>query len=206
MSFDVDASVRRGGREIRVVISSDAHVTALVGPSGVGKSTAIAMIAGLLRPEIGHIVVEEKVLFDDQAGIDVAPEKRRAGVVFQDMRLFPHLSVRANLAYGLNRVGKAPAMPLDEMADFLGISSLLDRRPASLSGGEARRVAIGRALLSAPRFLLLDEPLASLDRARAEEVMGLIERIRDTLALPMLLVSHDRAEIDRLAGTVVEIN
>ena len=130
--------------------------------------------------------------------------RRTAGYVFQDARLFPHFSVRGNLHYGMRRAAR-PGMSLDEMAAFLGIAALLDRWPRTLSGGEAQRVAIGRALLSGPRFLLMDEPLASLDMARRGEVMGLIERVRDALGLPILYVSHDRREVDRLAATVVEM-
>jgi molybdate transport system ATP-binding protein len=134
----------------------------------------------------------------------VPAERRAAGYVFQDARLFPHYRVRGNLLYGAKRAG-GQGMALMEVADFLGIAHLLDRWPRTLSGGEAQRVAIGRALLSGPRFLLMDEPLASLDRARREEIMRLIERVRDELGLPILYVSHDRGEVDRLAATVVEM-
>ena len=133
-----------------------------------------------------------------------AAERRAAGYVFQDARLFPHYRVRGNLLYGATRAD-GQGMELEEMADFLGIAHLLDRWPRTLSGGEAQRVAIGRALLSGPRFLLMDEPLASLDAARRREIMGLIERVRDELGLPILYVSHDRGEVERLAGTVVEM-
>ena len=206
MSFDVQCEIRPGDATIGASILSDAKLTALVGPSGVGKTSVLNAIAGLLKPEAGRIEVAGEVLFDGASGIDLAPEQRRAGYVFQDARLFPHLRVAANLAFGERLVDPANRwMARDEVVGLLGIGDLLDRWPATLSGGETRRVAIGRALLSAPRFLLLDEPLASLDSERAEILSGLIERIRDELDIPILLVSHSASEIERLAGKVVEM-
>ncbi len=203
MSFDIDVR-RRMGPDAEVVarFTSGPGLTALFGPSGVGKTSVLAMVAGLLKPDAGHIRVNGETLFDGT--IDIAAERRAAGYVFQDARLFPHYRVRGNLLYGARRAG-GKGMGLDEVVAFLGIGHLLDRRPRTLSGGEAQRVAIGRALLSGPRFLLMDEPLASLDRARREEITGLIERVRDELRLPILYVSHDRSEVDRLAATVVEM-
>jgi molybdate transport system ATP-binding protein len=201
MSFEVDVTRRIGEAEIRLSFSSGPGLTAVFGPSGSGKTSLLNMVAGLLRPDAGRIVVAGETLFGE--GVDLPPEARRAGYVFQDRRLFPHLSVRANLAYG--RRDEAGLMTLEEAADFLGIGHLLDRRPATLSGGEAQRVAIGRALLSGPRFLLMDEPLVALDRARADEIMGLIERIRDEVGLPILYVSHNPIEVERLATHVVEV-
>jgi molybdate transport system ATP-binding protein len=201
MSFDVMVEKRLGEAEIAVAFKSHTGLTALFGSSGSGKTSILNMIAGLLAPDTGRIVVGGELLFGN--GVDLPPEARHAGYVFQDARLFPHLKVRANLLYGARR---GPArLGLDEVVDLLGLESLLDRWPRTLSGGEAQRVAIGRALLSSPRFLLLDEPLASLDRARADEIMTMIERVRDELKLPILYVSHNRAEVDRLAGKVVEI-
>lgn len=202
MSFEVDVAKRVGEAEIRVAFSTGPGLTVLFGPSGSGKTSLLNMVAGLLRPDAGHIHVAGESLFGD--GIDLPPEERRAGYVFQDRRLFPHLSVRANLAYG-QRTDSAPVMVLEAAARFLGIAHLLDRKPATLSGGEAQRVAIGRALLSSPRFLLMDEPLVALDRARAGEIMGLIEQIRDEMRLPILYVTHSPAEVERLATTVVDI-
>lgn len=201
MSFEIDVTKRLGDADIRVAWASGAGLTALFGPSGSGKTSVLNMIAGLLRPDAGRIVVGGKTMFGD--GIDLPPERRRAGYVFQDGRLFPHRSVRANLLYG-RRAG-AGWIGLDEVAGLLGIAALLDRRPATLSGGEAQRVAIGRALLSGPHFLLMDEPLASLDAARADEIMTIIERVRDRLMLPILYVSHNPAEVERLATTIVRI-
>ena len=203
MSFDVDVRRRMGpDAEVAVRFASDAGLTALFGRSGVGKTSVLAMVAGLLRPDVGHVRVGGEIVFGQ--GVDVPAERRAAGYVFQDARLFPHYRVRGNLLYGAGRAG-GRGMGLDEVADFLGIAHLLDRWPRTLSGGEAQRVAIGRALLSGPRFLLMDEPLASLDQARRQEIMGLIERVRDELALPILYVSHDRGEVERLAGAVVEM-
>jgi molybdate transport system ATP-binding protein len=157
-----------------------------------------------MTPDEGRIAVDGQMLFDSASGINLPPEQRRIGYVFQDARLFPHKRVRANLLYGHELV---PAdqrwMGLDEAVSFLGIGHLLDRWPSTLSGGEAQRVAIGRALLSGPRFLLMDEPLASLDAKRRDEIMTVIERIRDEMALPILYVSHDRSEVERLATTTV---
>lgn len=203
MSFDVDVRRRMGpGAEVAVRFASGPGLTALFGPSGVGKSSVLAMVAGLIRPDAGHVRVGGETLFGE--GVNVPADRRAAGTVFQDARLFPHYRVRGNLLYGARRA-RGAGMGLAEVADFLGIAHLLDRWPRTLSGGEAQRVAIGRALLSGPRFLLMDEPLASLDMARRQEIMALIERVRDELALPILYVSHDRGEVDRLASRVVEM-
>jgi molybdate transport system ATP-binding protein len=205
MSFDIRINRRMGpDAEVATRFASGPGLTALFGPSGAGKSSILNMVAGLIRPDAGHIIVAGETLFDAARGIDLPPERRRCGYVFQDGRLFPHRRVRWNLLYGAKRAA-GEGMGLDEVAAFLGIGHLLDRWPRSLSGGEASRVAIGRALLSGPRFLLLDEPLASLDAARREEVTALIERVRDGLGLPILHVSHDRTEVDRLAAMVVAV-
>lgn len=206
MSFELTLRHRIGERTIALDLASDAALTALVGPSGAGKSTVLNCIAGLIRPDAGRIAVAGEVLFDSERGINLPPEARRVGYVFQDARLFPHMTVAANLAYG-EKLARPEHRWIDRkrVVDLLGIGDLLARWPATLSGGEVRRVAIGRALLSAPRFLLLDEPLASLDAARAEGIRRLIEQIRDELALPILLVSHDGAEVERLAGRIVTL-
>ncbi len=207
MSFEIDILIRRGGRRI----SGDFHalpgLTALFGPSGAGKTSVLDAVAGLLKPECGRIAVDGRVLFESETGIDLPPEARACGYVFQDNRLFPHLNVSKNLHYGWELAPDERRLisPTDAIA-FLGIGHLLDRMPRTLSGGEAQRVAIGRALLSGPRFLLMDEPLVSLDEARREEIMRVIEKIRDELRLPILYVSHDRAEVDRLADQVIPIH
>jgi len=205
MSFEVRVERRLGEARVAADFTAPAGLTALFGPSGAGKTSLLNMVAGLLRPDSGHIAVDGQVLFDSAAAMDVPAQDRRAGYVFQDGRLFPHMRVRENLAYGMARAAGAGLMTLDEAAQILGIAHLLDRWPRTLSGGEAQRVAIGRALLSGPRFLLMDEPLAALDRARREEVLQVIERLRDEVRLPILYVSHDRAEVERLAGTIIEL-
>lgn len=206
MSFEIALRHRIGEAEIVLDMKNDAALVALVGPSGVGKTTTLNCIAGLLRPDSGRIVVGGRVLFDSEAGIDLTPEQRRAGYVFQSGRLFPHLKVGANLAYGAKlHPAEERWIGQGEVVEFLGIAHLLDRMPATLSGGEARRVAIGRALLSAPKFLLMDEPLTSLDAARSEEILKVVERIRDELKLPVLYVSHDMYEVARLTENVIRL-
>lgn len=206
MPFDIRIARRLGATDIRAEFASDAGLTALFGPSGAGKTSILKMVAGLLKPDFGRILVGGEILFDSDAGINVPVRTRRAGYVFQDGRLFPHRRVRDNLLYGWKLASpENRLMSLDEATGFLGIAHLLDRWPRSLSGGEAQRVAIGRALLSGPRVLLMDEPLSSLDSARREEIMVVIERLRDELKLPILYVSHDRAEVERLATKIVSL-
>lgn len=206
MSFDIAVSLKRGTHRIECRVKTGPGLTALFGPSGAGKTSLLDAVAGLLRPIEGRVEVAGNVLFDRRGRIDLKPEQRHCGYVFQDLRLFPHRTVAQNLRFGWNRrTGAVPGLSWDEALDLLGIAPLLDRMPATLSGGEAQRVAIGRALLSAPRFLLLDEPLASVDAGRREEILRLIERIRDELKLPILYVSHDRAEVERLADAIVPI-
>mgnify|MGYP002780384272 FL=1 len=179
-------------------------VTTLFGPSGCGKSTVLSGIAGLLRPQEGRVVLDGAVLLDTASGICVAAERRRCGMVFQDARLFPHLSVAGNLRYGLRRAPRDATGPgFDEVVALLGIGHLLERRPAGLSGGERQRVALGRALLSRPRILLMDEPLAALDAARRAEVLPFLARLRDAARLPILYVTHALDEVDALADHLV---
>lgn len=207
MSFEIEIERRLGDAHVALSLISDGGVTALFGPSGAGKTSVLNMVAGLLRPDRGRIAVDGVLLFDDATGLNLAPERRRAGYVFQDGRLFPHKRVRDNLLYGWRLAPpESRWMTFDHAVDFLGIAPLLDRWPRSLSGGEAQRVAIGRALLSGPRFLLMDEPLSSLDAARREEILRVIERVRDELRLPILYVSHERAEVERLASTIVALH
>jgi molybdate transport system ATP-binding protein len=205
--IDVAIATRLGAFAIDVAFQAPTPgVTALFGPSGAGKTSVVRALAGLLRPQAGRIAVDDTVFFDSTRGIDVPAERRRVGYVFQDSRLFPHLSIADNLRYGLRR---APAddrpIPFDHVVALLGIGGLLDRRPHTLSGGERQRVAIGRALLSQPRLLLMDEPLASLDDERKAEVLPYIERLRDDLSLAIVYVSHARAEVERLARTLVVV-
>lgn len=212
MSFDVNVRKRLGEAEIACRIEPGEGLTVLLGPSGAGKTSVLSMVAGLVAPDAGHVRIGPVTLFDQALGIDTPPELRCSGYVFQDARLFPHLRVAANLHYGrriiptTHQTGAAGiGMAEADVIDLLGITHLLDRWPRTLSGGEARRVAIGRALLSDPAFLLLDEPLSSLDRARREEIMMLLERLRDALGLPILMVTHDRDEAARLGSRIVEI-
>lgn len=204
----VDVLLERGAFRRRVQLREDARMVALTGHSGAGKTSVLNAIAGLFRPSHGRIEVDGRVLFDSHAGIDLPVHQRHVGYVFQDARLFPHMSVRRNLLYGKrNHAGEydgAAAMrfSLDDVVALLGIGPLLRRRPANLSGGEAQRVAIGRALLSQPRVLLLDEPLSSLDSARREEVIPYLQRLRDQTPLPMVYVSHSMHEVQRLTATV----
>jgi molybdate transport system ATP-binding protein len=207
MSFDIDVSRRLGDTIIAARFVVGGGLTALTGPSGAGKSSLLAMVAGLLRPDRGHVRVDGIPLFDRAAAIDLPPNRRRIGTVFQDGRLFPHRRVRANLLYGHRLAAPEDRwIGLDEAVAFLGIGHLLDRWPRSLSGGEAQRVAIGRALLSGPRSLLMDEPLSSLDPARREDIMAVIERIRDELRIPILYVTHDAHEAERLATQRVALD
>ncbi|PLL12714.1 molybdenum ABC transporter ATP-binding protein [Tabrizicola sp. TH137] len=203
MTLEVALFHRFGGFTLEAGFEAPAGVTALFGRSGSGKSTVINAVAGLLRPERGRIAVEGQVVLDSAAGRMVPAHLRRMGYVFQDGRLFPHLTVRQNLLYGRWFAPKGPGVPFERIVDLLGIGALLGRRPGGLSGGEKQRVAIGRAILSNPRLLLMDEPLAALDEARKAEILPYLERLRDELSLPILYVSHSVAEVARLATTVV---
>ena len=180
-------------------------ITALFGRSGCGKSTAISLIAGLLPPEEGRVKIGDDTLLDTERQVDVDARHRRIGVVFQEARLFPHLSVLGNLQYGMKRLPRGAPAPIgfDDVVALLGLGALTARRPHQLSGGEKQRVALGRALLAQPRLLLLDEPLASLDLARREEVLPYFEKLRDALAIPIVYVSHQFDEVLRLATRVV---
>jgi len=202
--IDVDIAQRIGRFALDVKFSVDAPVVGLFGPSGSGKTSVVNAIAGVQRPDRGTIRVNGEVLFDSVKRIDVRPEHRRVGYVFQDALLFPHLDVSANLTYGQRlRASSQRVIHEDHVVELLGLAALLDRRPRTLSGGERQRVAIGRALLAQPRILLMDEPLASLDQARKLEILDYIERLRDDLHIPIVYVSHSAEEVKRLADAVV---
>jgi molybdate transport system ATP-binding protein len=203
--FDVAVRKVLGDFILDAHFKSNAAVTALFGPSGAGKTSIVNAIAGLLAPERGRIAVGDTVLFDTDHGTDIPAHKRRVRVVFQESRLFPHLSVRQNLLYGRWIVGHASGK-LDEVVQLLGLEDLLARRPRTLSGGERQRVAIGRALLADPTALLLDEPLSSLDEARKQEILPYLKKLVGAARIPILYVSHAREEIERLAGTVVTMD
>lgn len=195
--IEVQLSHRQGDFALEVAFTSSGGVVALYGPSGAGKTTIVNAIAGLIRPDAGRIVIDGRVLFDSAKGVDVKPHQRRTGYVFQDPRLFPHMTVLENLKYG-----QSDDQPNDYI-ELLGLESLLVRYPVNLSGGEAQRVAIGRALFANPDILLMDEPLAALDVARKAEILPYLARIRDSQSIPIFYVSHVMSEVAQLANDLV---
>jgi molybdate transport system ATP-binding protein len=203
----VDIEKRLGDFEIKVAFESTGSVTALFGSSGSGKTSVVNMVAGLIKPDRGRIALDDTVLFDSTARVNVPMHRRRIGYVFQEGRLFPHLSVAANLDYG-RRMSRLPHDEAGQqrIVDLLDIGHLLDRRPGRLSGGERQRIAVGRALLMRPRLLILDEPLASLDAARKREILPYLVRLRDEAHMPMVYVSHQAGELRRIATTVVRLD
>lgn len=207
-ALEVEVSKRLGDFELDVKFrSGKTGITALTGPSGAGKSSVINMIAGLIKPRKGRIAVNGTCVFDSQKRINVKPEKRRFGYVFQEGRLFPHISVKSNLSYGMKLIPLHERyIKMDQIINMLGIENLLNRRPARLSGGEKQRVAIGRALLTSPRLLLMDEPLASLDAARKSEVLPFIKRLPEELSIPILYVTHNLKEISDRAENIVVLD
>jgi molybdate transport system ATP-binding protein len=204
MMLRVDVAKQLGEFSLEASFTSEGRVTGLFGASGAGKTSLIGIIAGLLRPDRGVISIDGEVLDDTSARVHVPPHRRRIGYVFQDARLFPHLSVAQNLDYGrrMNRLADDRAQR-KRVTDLLDIGGLHDRRPGQLSGGERQRVALGRALLSKPRLLLLDEPLGSLDEGRKVEILPYLVRLRDEASIPMVYVSHDAAEMRQLATQIV---
>ncbi len=202
LTVDVEKSF--GEFSLAAAFEAAGGCTALFGPSGAGKTSIISMIAGLTRPDRGRIVLDGETLFDSKARINVPVSRRHLGLVFQEGRLFPHLSVKRNLDYGRWMSGRAfDAAAFDHVTALLNIGHLLTRRPGRLSGGERQRVAIGRALLMQPRLLLLDEPLAALDAARKAEILPYLERLRDEARVPMIYVSHSPDDVKRIANRVV---
>ena len=206
MTLTVDIERRLGAFRLKAAFEAGDGITALFGRSGAGKTSLVNAIAGILRPERGRITIEGEPVFDSGRGIDVPTPRRRIGYVFQEGRLFPHLNVRQNLRYAGLFSRATPQSEFAHVIELLGLKDLLDRRPGNLSGGEKQRVAIGRALLSSPRLLLLDEPLASLDPHRKNEVLQYIELMRDEIKIPIVYVSHAVEEVVRLADTVVLVS
>ena len=205
--LEVDIEHRLGAFDLDIRFRSGRGLTALFGRSGSGKTSVVNAIAGLIRPLRGRIVADEAVLLDTERGICAPTHRRGVGYVFQEGRLFPHLTVRHNLLFGRRFAsGRARSAGLEDVVELLGIGALLDRRPGRLSGGEKQRVAIGRALLAGPRLLLMDEPLASLDARRKDEILPYLERLRDQANVPIIYVSHSVAEVTRLATTIVLIS
>jgi len=205
MSIDVAFGHCYGAFGLEVAFEAqNTGITALFGPSGAGKTTVINALAGLIRPERGRIAVNGRVLFDSRAGTWVPAHARRAGYVFQDGRLFPHLNIEANLRFGWRRAAIAlPENEVSRIVAMLGLQPLLGRKPSQLSGGERARAAVGRALLASPEFLLLDEPLAALDSGRKQDIFPYLERLRDERRMPIVYVSHSLDEVARLADTIV---
>lgn len=207
----IEVAIRHGYGDfsLDVAFTAGEGVTVLFGPSGAGKTTVVRALAGILRPRWGRIVLDGETLIDTDRGIFVPKHRRRIGCVFQDALLFPHLSVRGNLAFGrwFANAAARRAFPVsqDEIVELLGIGPLMHRMPARLSGGERQRVALGRALLAAPRLLVMDEPLASLDQQRKDEVLPYLVRLQAASGVPVVYVTHSREEIAQLGGQVVEI-
>ncbi len=204
MMLKVDVAKQLGEFSLQASFESQGRVTGLFGASGAGKTSLVNMIAGLMRPDRGTIAIDGEMLDDTAKSIHVPAHRRRIGYVFQDARLFPHLSVLANLDYGrrMNHLADDSAQQA-RITELLDIGHLLDRRPGKLSGGERQRVALGRALLSKPRLLLIDEPLGSLDEDRRAEILPYFVRLRDEARIPMVYVSHDAAEMRQLATQIV---
>ncbi len=206
-AIEADVSLQLGAFQLEASFTAPEGVTGLFGPSGSGKTTLLHLIAGLIRPDRGRISARGHVLFDREVGRNVPSHSRRIALVHQDAQLFPHLTVRQNLAFAQWFAGRRqPPVGHAQITSVLEITPLLDRRPGRLSGGEKQRVALARAILAAPDVLLMDEPLASLDDALRQETLGLIARARDAVPLPMLYVSHRAEEIRALAGHVVKLD
>ncbi len=206
MTLSVRLARRFPGFALDVDFTAPPGVTAIFGRSGSGKTTIINAVAGLIRPDAGHVALDGRTLFDHDRRVFLPPWRRRIGYVFQEARLFPHLSVRQNLTYGRWFTGRRGGAGVDQVTELLGLAHLLGRGTAGLSGGERQRVAIGRALLSDPRLLLMDEPLAALDDTRKDDILPYLERLRDETRVPIIYVSHNIGEVARLATTIVLVD
>jgi molybdate transport system ATP-binding protein len=204
--FSIDINLRLGDFRLAATFATEARVVGLFGRSGSGKTSILRCIAGLLRPDSGRIALNGRVVFDSAARIDLPARHRRVGLVFQDGLLFPHMSVRQNLLYGAWARGVSPPAGFDRTLELLDLARLLDRAPRRLSGGERQRVAIGRALLSDPLVLLMDEPVTAIDQEKRAEILPYLETLTRESTIPMLYVSHAMAEIERLAGQIVHVD
>lgn len=206
--LDIDVKLRRGEFTLEVRCATGRRVTGLVGRSGAGKTTLLHALCGLIRPDSGKIAIGDRVLFDSSADVDLPPNERGIGAVFQDLRLFPHRTVEGNLRYGESRANRSGGdnVSFAHVVELLELKPLLRRRPGHLSGGERQRVALGRALLSGPDLLLLDEPLAALDQRLKSQIIPLLRRVRDESAVPMLYVCHDLAELQMMTDTAIVID
>lgn len=205
--IEVQAKLKRQYFELDVSLQLNQRVTAIYGASGAGKSTLLSMIAGITKPDTGRIVIEDECLFDSNMRINKPIHQRNIGLVFQEGRLFPHLTVEHNLSYALNFIPlHRQQFQLKQVVDLLELNPLLTQRPHQLSGGEKQRVALGRALLSSPRLLMLDEPLASLDERLKNQILPFLKLVADEVNIPMIYISHSKAEIMQITHHLVEIH
>jgi molybdate transport system ATP-binding protein len=202
-ALEIDVSGKAGAFPIRAQFSAPGGITGLFGPSGAGKTSVLKMIAGVLQPDNGRIAVEGRMFFDAAAGVNLPPERRAIGFVFQESRLFPHMNVTRNLTYSMRMRGAQTSPRFDEIVEVLDLRTLLERIPKYLSGGEKQRVAIGRALLSDPKLLIMDEPLSSVDMGRRDEILPYLRKLRDYADMPVIYVSHDADEMIGLADNIV---
>lgn len=204
--LDIHIRFARGDFVVNVQQKIESSVTGLFGPSGSGKSTLLGLLGGFIKPDSGHIILDGSCLFDSAKSVNLAPHMRRIGTLFQDGRLFPHLSIKKNLTYGLNLIAEENrVIQFDAIVEMLELSDFLARRPHELSGGEIQRVALGRALLTSPKLLLLDEPLSSLDMRLRQQILPFLKLIKDEIKIPMIYVSHDMSEIEYLADKIMRI-
>jgi molybdate transport system ATP-binding protein len=204
--IEVQARLKRKHFELDASLHLSQRVTAIYGPSGAGKSTLLSIIAGITQPDSGRIVIDGECLFDSQARINKPIHQRKIGLVFQDGRLFPHLTVEHNLSYALNFTPiQNQQFQLKQIASLLELEPLLKQRPHQLSGGEKQRVALGRALLSSPRLLMLDEPLASLDDRLKNQILPFLKLVANEINIPMIYISHSKEEIMQITDNLIDI-